>query len=517
MVSDARRAQDVPVEFAPDVVLVGLRLGSMTYGRPPVEKIDLGELDRIELCPPARGPGSKTPTLSLERWKAVREATVRWHHDAMPSDASSIQTIEQDFFAGWDAIQRRVLSDLFAAYRRLFPSDGSQVDLDPIGGVALHEETNRTIAVAVQVEVRGKSGVQALRIKTGRAGTSPAEAAAFYQPEEHRTLVDLRLAADDAVTIPPPEAGAGIIDDVANRWDRAVTTPRNGRVAGLHCHSCSRPARCGQYPIVGEGAVSRWTRTVLVSKSRLADVSRCLRSAAWPVIYAIPRDEGEDEYHSANLVVGNQFHHTVAAALMSEDPAALYEAASTTVSPSEVEDLRWLFDQHEAVWASDPRPVRVARTEYQFGATFVVEGVTVDQRGRVGTGDVAVTMMGVTDVNGWENDGIAAVVEHRTGSASSALPYEADLYAVSAWHALASLGREVSGVAVHFHHLRADPAECDRELYPPERIAEAEARLRAVALELASLHPTDATSPQYTVGPWCEWCQWVGTCLPSRP
>jgi hypothetical protein len=329
--------------------------------------------------------------------------------------------------------------------------------------------------------------------------------------------VDLRLAADDAVTISSPEDPSRIVEDVANRWDRAVTTPRNGRVAGLHCHSCSRPARCGQYPIVGDGEVSRWTRTLLVSKSRLADVARCLRSAAWPVVYSIPRDDGDDEgYDSAHLVVGNQFHRTVAATLVADDSAALYEAAMATVAPSEVEDLRWLFDQHEAVWASDEYSVRVARTEYQFGVTFVVDGVTVDGRGRVGSGDVAVTMMGVTDVNGWEDDRTAAVVEHRTGSASSALPHEADLYAVSAWHALAALGREVDGVAVHFHHLRADPAVCDREFYPPDRISGAEERLRTVAQELASLHPTDASSPRYTLGAWCEWCQWVGRCLPSR-
>ncbi|MEX2424933.1 MAG: hypothetical protein WD990_13235 [Acidimicrobiia bacterium] len=488
----------------------------MTYGRPPLEKIDLRELDRIEICPPARGPGSKTPDLALERWKAVREATVRWHHDDMPSDPSSIDGIEKDFFDGWDVIQRRVLTELFAAYRRLFPSDPTHVDLDPVAGVALHESTNRTIGVAVQVEVRGQSGVQALRIKTGRAGTSEIEAAAFYQPEERRTLVDLRLAADDAVTIPPPEDASQLVEDAANRWDRAVTTPRTGRVAGLHCYSCPRPARCGQYPVVGEGDVSRWTRTVLVSKSRLADVARCVRSAAWPVIYSIPRDDGDDEYDSAHLVVGNQFHRTVAAALVSDDPAAWYEAATTTVAPSEVADLRWLFDQHEAVWVSDPRPVSVARTEYQFGVTFVVDGVTVDRQGRVGSGNVAVTMMGVTDVNGWESAGVAAVVEHRTGSASSALAHEADLYAVSAWHALASLGRSVDGVAVHFHHLRADPAVCDREFYAPARIADAEARLREVARELAALHPTDASSPGYTTGAWCEWCQWVGKCLPSR-
>src|SRR5690606_23552429 len=124
------------------------------------------------------------------------------------------------------------------------------------------------------------------------------------------------------------------------------------------------------------------------------------------------------------------------------------------------EDLRWLFDQHEAVWTTEVSPVTPTRTEYQFGATFVVEGAVLDRKGECVPGPVAVTFMAATDVNGWESERVAAVVEHRTGNASSALPYESDLYAVAAWHALAALGREVEGVAVHFHHLRADPARC---------------------------------------------------------
>lgn len=489
----------------------------MTYGRPPLEKIDLRELDRIERCPPARGTGSQLPTLALDRWKVVREATVEWHTLGMPAAAPEISQIEDAFFAGWDAVQRRVLSELFAAYRRLFPTDATQVDLDPVFGGAIHEPTNRTISVAVQAEVVTQDGTQALRIKTGRTTTTTAEAAAFYQPDEDRTLVDLRLAADDVVTVPRPDDPVGVVDEIALRWDRAQALPREGRTAGFHCHTCSRPARCGQYPMMGDGNVARRTRTLLVSKTRLADFARCVRSAAWPVVYAIPRDDGDDEHlDSMHLVVGNQFHQTVAAALQSEDPGALYEDAYGTVAPSEVDDLRWLFDQHEALWSTDTPPVRVSRTEYQFGATFVVEGAVVDRRDRLETGHVAVTFMAATDVNGWEDDRVAAVVEHRTGSASSALPHEADLYAISAWQALTALGKDADGVAVHFHHLRADPARCDREFYSVTRIEEAAARLRSVAETLAALHPTDATSPLHTVGAWCEWCQWVGRCLPFR-
>jgi hypothetical protein len=321
----------------------------MTYGNAPLERIDLRSLDLFEACPAARGSGSLFPSNALDRWIVVREATVEWHQAGMPTDVASVEAIEEAFFSGWDSVQRRLLRDHFAAYRRLFPPDVLSVDLDPPFGVAIHEETNRSVNVGVQVDVETADGWQALRLKTGRSGTSPTEAAAFYQPDEERTLVDVRLAADDLVTIPRPEDGGSIIDDLATRWDRAVAAPRTGRVAGLHCYSCPRPARCGQYPVIGEGRVTSRTRTLLVSKTRLAAFARCVRSAAWPSVYGVPRDDGDEgDLDSTGLVVGNQFHRSVAAALLSDDPGAIYETAYATVAPSEVDDLRWLFDQHEA-------------------------------------------------------------------------------------------------------------------------------------------------------------------------
>ncbi len=489
----------------------------MSYGTAPLEKIDLRALERIEACPSARGPGSLLPTTALERWKVVRDATVQWHHDGMPYDAEAVRRIEEAFFAGWDQVQRRLLEDLFAAYRRLFPRDASRVELDPVAGTAIHAATNRSITVGVHVDIETESGWQAIRLRTGRRGTSAAESAAFHQPGEERTLADLCLGTDDVTTVTPPPDPVGLVDELALRWDRAQSAPRRGRVAGLHCHSCPRPARCGQYPVVGDRPVTSRTRTLLVSKTRLAAFARCARSAAWPAVYGIPRDDGdEDDYDSSHLVVGNEFHRSVAAALLSDDPGAVYEAAAGAVAPSEVDDLRWLFDQHEALWLSEEPSVTVSRTEYQFGVTFVVEGIGLDRGGRVVEAGVAVSMVATTDVNGWEQDGVAAVVEHRTGTSSSDFPHEADLYAVSAWEALAALGRAVHGVAVHFHHLRADPASCDRRLFTADQIELARQRLADVARRLARLHPLDAMDPSHAVGPWCERCDWLGRCLAFR-
>ena len=78
------------------------------------------------------------------------------------------------------------------------------------------------------------------------------------------------------------------------------------------------------------------------------------------------------------------------------------------------------------------------------------------------------------------------------------------------------LGREVEGVAVHIHHLRREPPECERLFYDARAVTEATERLRQVAQIVARWHPTDATAPPLSVGPWCEWCDHARRCLRFR-
>jgi len=425
--------------------------------------------------------------------------------------------IQRRMFGSWDAVQRHILVEAFTAYRRLHHHDTLDVELDPAGGAWIHPETNTRLTVGVQLDVETPHGWEAVRIKTGRRGTTEIEAAVFYQPGEERTLVDVQLGRDDRVTVPRPDptSAARLLEEVARRWDATLDQARS-RVAGLHCYSCDRVARCGQYPVIG-GDVGRWTRTVRVSKTRLANFEQCPRSAMWPTLHGIPKDDGDDDPSpSTGLVLGNNFHDAVAAALVSDDPEAVFGPACAAVPQSEAADLRLLFDRHEALWASEAHSVEVSNTEYQFGVTLVTEGIRHDLRGAIERKPVAVTMMCATDVNGWESESVAAVVEHRTGSASRALDNEADLYALSAWHALRQIGREVEAVAVHFHHLRLDPPECDRRRYDAAGIELATERLMSVAARIAALSPSDALEPDYRPGQWCEWCEWARRCLDHR-
>lgn len=487
----------------------------MTYGHEPADRIDLRELELRERCPAARGSGSALPSAHLDRWKALYDAIVDWHHNDSTDAIEVIVDIQRRLFGSWDAVQRHLLVEAFGAYRRLHPRDALDIELDPPGAAWEHPETNTRLTVAVQLDVQTRSGWEAVRIKTGRNGSSVVEAAAFYRPDEHRTLVDVQVANDDRVTVPKPDDPEEILAEVARRWDRTVDLPRE-RKAGLHCYACDRVARCGQYPALG-GDVGRWTRTIRISKTRLADFDQCPRSAVWPVLYGIPADDHDDDLAgSTGLSLGNAFHQTVAAALRSDDPEALYSAACSSVPSSEAAELRLLFDRHTELWNSESHPVEVRKTEYQFGVTLVVDGVRHDQKGVIVPQPVAVSLLCATDVNGIESDRVAAVVEHRTGVASRAREYEADLYAVSAWQALRQLGRDVDGVAVHFHHLRLDPAECDRRYYDGEAVDQAVERLKAVASRLAALSPTDALEADYRPGEWCGWCEWAHRCLEHR-
>lgn len=471
----------------------------------------------MEACPASMGPGSQVAKPQLERWKAVHEAIVAWHSEGEPESEAAIRDLGDRVFSYWDPVQRRILEDLFAAYRRLHPGD-SKVELDPPKGVFIDEARNLSLNVGVQLEVQTNSGREAVRIKTGRSGTSLVEAAAYYAHDDESTLVDVMLAEDDRVDVPRPstEESRQALNEVFERHAAALSVGDRVRRPGLYCYSCPRPARCGQYPAL-EGDVSYSTRTVRVSKTHLANLAKCQRSAAWPALYGVPEDQdmGDDEDDSHGLRVGSRFHTTVAAALLSDDPDSLFEAACADAPPSEASDLRYLFDQHTDLWQRHPHQVTPTRTEYQMGVTLVVPGRVLNQRDEVDEAPVAVVMMCATDVNGWENDTTAAIVEHRTG-ASGPLPHEADLYVVSAWRALQQMNREADSVAVHFHHLRHTPADCERIDYTADDIRHAVDRLTAAAETIANWHPTNAHSPQFTIGPQCDWCDWQHRCKAFR-
>jgi hypothetical protein len=490
------------------------------YGFEPPDRIDLRRLALMEACPAAGlGAGSKLPRQPLDRWLAVRDACVSWFN-APSDDEDTADEIADRMFGVFDPVQRELMEEGFAGFLRMgLKTPGAEVDLDPQPNIVVDEASNTLLSAPYQFEISEGGETMAVRLRTGHTGTSDVEAAVFYTTgSPDTTLVDAFVVRDDLAPVerPDPELARSLLASVFARHQVAIAAERPARVPGLHCFRCPRPARCGQYPTIG-GDPGPNTRTIVLSKSRIATLDRCHRAAAWPALYGIPTDEGADDEVSPGAVVGSQVHEALGAMLSGEDPEAAIAAACRSVSPSDAADIRQLCERHLDLWRRDPHPVaEVRRAEYQMGVTMLVPGLGVDRSGELRDAPVAVVMIGTTDVNGWESDRVAAVVEHRTGRHSAPLPHEPDLYAVSAGRALANLGHDVEGVAVHVHHLRREPAECERILYGADELAAATERLREVASAAAAWHPTNALGPAFTVGPWCEWCDHRGRCVRFR-
>ena len=99
---------------------------------------------------------------------------------------------------------------------------------------------------------------------------------------------------------------------------------------------------------------------------------------------------------------GTTFHDLFAQCLLADNPEEAFESAVLQVPTSEVQHYRRLWDQHQALEASQAHRIEYRVTEYQVGVTVEVEGVDVDsQTGTTVDGRrVAVVFMGRADATG---------------------------------------------------------------------------------------------------------------------
>jgi len=196
-----------------------------------------------------------------------------------------------------------------------------------------------------------------------------------------------------------------------------------------------------------------------VSKTWLEKLNVCERQVAWKRLYGIPDDTGDDD-QTARSTLGSAFHQLIAAALLNNDPAAVFNDAMKSAEGSEQLQLRWLFDRHQQLTADDPYPVEYKRTEYEMGITLLVPGVDVNRFDKLTDAEVAVVLIARVDGAGRETDGTPVIVEHRTGQSASETSYETDLYALATAWAVRD-----NKAAVHVHRLGSRTARYANE--PP--------------------------------------------------
>lgn len=482
----------------------------MMYGFEEPQTLKPDRVASFAICPAIDGIGTKMPDANLVRWKAVHGSLKDWHETGdLPEEVVARQ------FAWMDPVQKDITATLFSTARSLLPrQEGETVDWDPPPHQVDATELNATLRAYVQAAVTGPNGRELIKLKTGKSGTSDTELAVLLagMPDEGGTVTEMMLADGDLRVLNRDQDQVdGEIERLWEIWQAHRALDSKPRSPGLHCYSCARSARCGQYPVVGGGQATSRTRTVVVSKTWLEKLDVCERQVAWKRLYGIPDDTGEEEDTAARSR-GSAFHELVAAALLDDDPAAVFNDAIKSAEGSEQQQLRWLFDRHQQLTVDDKFPVTYGKTEYEMGITLLVPGIDVDRFDKVTETEAAVVLLARVDGAGREADGTPIVVEHRTGESASETSYESDLYALATAWAVKD-----NRAAVHVHRLGLqDGPVCERRFYDEEALTEAAERLRAAAGRIAAWHPANATAPPYTVGNWCTWCPVKGRCERHR-
>jgi hypothetical protein len=464
-----------------------------------------------ETCARSDSSRASPPGWQLDRWKAVRDLIVAWYADDRP-DAEAVPDLVTRLVGWMDDVQRSIVERQFAGWRAMYPKDPDvSVDLEPPAVSVVDHDARVELRVSPTFRIVYPDGSgEQVRVRTGRFGTGPDDAAVFERGREHPdALIDAMVSHGVAEEVElPPDSQARIVEliELAGRDRRVPLRP------GIHCFGCASAARCGQYPVLGEGRVYLSTRSIVVSKSQLAWLGTCERRVAWDRVFGVPPDRDDDVELGRGLSAGVRFHEVAAAAILADDPVPIVAEACRTIEPAESAELQRLWDNHRAVWDEEGHP-EARTTEFPAGFTLTVPGVHVDSRGRESTQPVAVTFIGVLDVTGRESDGTPMVVEHRTGQSGDHSDLEPELYAVSAAEAIRrQTGMWPERVAVHLHHLRPDPPVCVRSVFTPDDLARAVALLTDAAIAVAGWHPLDTRSARFTTGPWCDGCRHRATC-----
>ena len=448
---------------------------------------------------------------ALDRWKAVRYAL-----EAALSNGGDVDRAVDDNASWLDAVQRDLVTHLVSNGVLILGASDADVEFDPEDNVVTVEfqDLNVELASYLQIVVtdpHDEKTVERFKIRTGSAGTPPSEAAILLRGSDSGDrFADLML---EAGTIESVELSSAEIDHSLERLHDIAGRTRNprDRRPGRQCYRCNRVATCGQYPAPDGYRVGTRQRTIRVSKSDVLRYDQCHRRLAWKAIYTIPTESGDEAGPAA--VTGLLFHEILAEVLLSDDPDALFVDLAAKVSPDDRDTMTVLYDRHKEVESSHV-PVNYGRTEYQVGATFILDGLDTNRDGNVTRGvAVAVTVIARTDAVGREPDNTPAVIEHRTGKSSDRIDdRETAIYAVSTARLLG-----VDEVAVHQHSLGAsgDP-ECIRILYDAAGLVEAEELLNRILTPIVGWDPVDATDPSYSVGDWCTGCPYQVRCTTFR-
>ncbi len=471
------------------------------------------QIKAINKCHVSIGKNNQLAAPKLKRWEDLNRAIIDWRiNDA--KEETAIKVAEKNNFQFYDEIQKKILSDLFSRYRELYPKSDAEFNFQYITKEVTQEINEQEYAIATYFTYEYNYGenVELVRLKTAYDPDPDLIDRAIMTKlqnanEEYITAALEKNDLDEVDLIENPDQ---VIDEYFKILENYLNN-RQKRNPGDHCNSCNWPSRCGQFPLLNADKITNRVREVKVSKTNLLKLVECERRAAWNVQYGLPK-ENYIEYETDSQAV--KFHKYSQQMLVGNENFADEKNTMKFNDLTSTEDgitREKLYKKYQelVLQLREYKNLSIRKSEYNVGFTCIVDGVE-NKDGKVVEKKVATIFMGRADLVGYA-DGTPIIIELKTRPEDVKDQLEAQLYALG----VSQLMKTEEIIVLHVYSLDDVTLQKERRYSSSELLSMTE-KFEDIAKKSGSWLPFDALNPKFSVGAWCEVCEFKNTCLENR-
>ena len=472
-----------------------------------------GQIKKISECHSSLGKNNQLAAPKLQRWKDLNQAIIDWmNNDAI--EETSIAIAEKNNFQFYDEIQKKILSNLFSKYRELYPKKDTEFEFSYITKDTTQVINNEEYAITSHFTYSYNDGVSTefVKLKTAHDPDPSLIDRAILTKfrkdnEEYKTAALEKNELQDIELVDNPDA---IIEQHFEILKSYITN-RQKRNPGDHCSICNMASRCGQFPLINSDKITNRVREVKISKTNLVKLNNCERRAAWNVQYGIPR---EDFVEFETESTATKFHTYTQQMLVNNQnflDVKNIDLFNDLTTDEEATLRENLFKKYSELITKlkEYKNLKITDSEYQLGFTCIVDGVSTKD-GEVIEKKVATIFMGKADLVG-RADGVPIIVELKTRPEIPEDLLEAQLYALGASLIL----RTEEVIVLHVYSLNDQTFNKERRFELSE-LDSVKKKFIEISKKPASWLPFDALSTRYTIGDWCQYCEFKTTCSEYR-
>ena len=342
------------------------------------------QIKKISQCHSSFGKRTRLASPKLDRWKDLNKAIIDWqNNDAL--DETSIKVAEENNFQFYDTIQKKILSDLFARFRTIYPKRNSNFNHEYLTKEAVKEIDGEEYGLTTHFayEFEDENHYEYIKLKTAHDPEPELIDRAIITKfkTDNEEFYTAAIELDDLVEIESVENPDEIIDEYFKILEEYLIE-RKKRNPGKQCDYCDQSSRCGQFPLINADKITNRVREVKISKTNLVKLSNCERRTAWNVQYGLPREDYV-EYESESTAT--KFHQFSQKLLVNNENFSEKENIESFNQLTNEEDevtREQLFLKYQQLVSqlNNYDDLKIKEAEYILGFTCIVDGKRVKRR-----------------------------------------------------------------------------------------------------------------------------------------